>query len=101
VFCAILCDFTHLLVLLAADWKWEIPTSFYWLLGLTFPLTFLGVLNFGGVRMPTTPTHSGCATALAAVHRTSMKQLPSITESIDGNALAPYVASESEGRDEK
>jgi len=34
---AILCDFTHLLVHLTAAWKWEIPTSRYWLVGLIFP----------------------------------------------------------------
>ena len=39
----ILCNFTHLLVHLTAAWKWEIPTSLSWLVGLMFPFNFLGV----------------------------------------------------------
>jgi len=46
--CAILCNFTHLLVHLTAAWKWQICTSLYWLEGListfyffsTFPWLF-------------------------------------------------------------
>ena len=34
VSCAILCDIMHVLVHLTAVWKWEIPTSLYWLVGL-------------------------------------------------------------------
>jgi len=57
-----ICDFTHILVLLTTAWKWEIPTSLYWLLvlvGLMFPFnSFGGVehpnLNFWGVQIPMT-----------------------------------------------
>jgi len=40
--CAILCDFTRLLLHLTAAWKGEIHTFLYWLsIGLIFPVTFL------------------------------------------------------------
>jgi len=39
-----LCDFRHLLVYLTAAWKWEIPTSPYWLdVNVMFPFNFSGV----------------------------------------------------------
>jgi len=34
-----------LLVILTAVYKWEIPTSLYWLVGLMFPLNFFRVLD--------------------------------------------------------
>jgi len=65
--CAILCDFTHLLVHITAAWKQEIPTSLYWL-GVMFPFNFFRVSDtltwiFWGVRKPKTPT----ATALLEI----------------------------------
>jgi len=53
VSCAILCDFTHLLLHLTAAWKRQISTPLYWLVGLIFPFNFLGLsdtpnLNFLG-----------------------------------------------------
>ena len=68
IWCTILRDFTHLLVHLTAVWKWEIPTSLYWLvdLGMMFPFNFLGcrtsptsILGVSGVRTPTTSTVAG------------------------------------------
>jgi len=43
VSCAILCDFTHLLVHLTAAWKWEIPT--FLSRSDVPPLTFMGCLT--------------------------------------------------------
>ena len=45
VSCAILRDFTYILVHLTAVWKWEIPTSLYRLVGVMFPFNYLGVLD--------------------------------------------------------
>jgi len=69
VSCTILRDFTHRLVHLIAAWKWEIPTSLYWLVGVMFPFDFFwGVghpnLNFGGVWTATTPTVAAPLTSL-------------------------------------
>ena len=43
VSCAILCDFTHLLMHLTAARKREISTPLYWLVGLIFPCNIFGV----------------------------------------------------------
>ena len=46
--CAILCNFTHILVHLTAASKWEIPTSLCWLVGLKFPFNRTPQLEFLG-----------------------------------------------------
>jgi len=63
--CTILCDFTHLLVHLTVAWKWEIPTSLYWLVGLVFRISLFcrcrtPQLEFLGCT-DTNDTHSCCA----------------------------------------
>ena len=66
VSCAILCNFTHLLVNLTAEWKWKIPTSLVASRSDIPPLTFWGCVghpklnfcHFWGcphVLTPTTP----------------------------------------------
>ena len=59
----ILQDFTHLLVHLTAVWKWEIPTSLYWLVGVMFPFNFVRHPNFNFWVCP--DTHSG---AVYSIH---------------------------------
>ena len=75
VSCAILCDFMHILVPLTAAWKWEVPTSLYWLVGLISPFKFFEVSGtptwiFLGC-LDTHDTHSGCA---IVEHKNDMKE---------------------------
>jgi len=75
VSCAILCNFTHLLVHLTVAWKREVPYILLLaIVGLMFPFNSFGVSNIPlGCRTPqleflgcpdTHHTHSGCATEI-------------------------------------